>query len=126
VLFRSVYSSVGLLIPLCVFAPLFYSLSEASTIGINLSKKTGYAVYATAVALIFSLAANYLLVPKHGALGAAISTASAFLVYLFVRYEFSRVVWDALPRGRIYGMSALCLALAVATASTAFLMFAYR
>lgn len=106
------YSAVDVLLPLCVFAPLIYSLSEAMTIGINLSRKTGYALLATVIAFIFGVALNYFLVPGFGAVGAAIATAIAFYVYLILRFEFSCLVWSKQPRGRLYLMVMGCLSVA--------------
>jgi len=111
------YSAVDVLLPLCVFAPLIYSLSEAMTIGINLARKTGYALLATVVAFVFGVALNYFLVPGFGAVGAGIATATAFFVYLILRFEFSRRVWSEQPRFRIYTMVFGCLTVATLNAS---------
>lgn len=106
------YSEVDVLLPLCVFAPLIYSLSEAMTIGINLARKTGYALLATLISLAFGALLNFISVPYFGAVGAGISTAAAFYVYLVLRFEFSRVVWKKQPRLRLYSMVFICLIVA--------------
>jgi len=108
------YALVGALIPLCVFVPLVYSLSEAVTIGINLSKKTACAMYATLIAFVACASLNYLLVGRFGAIGAAVGTATAFVVYFIVRFEFARKVWDVLPRKRVYFVVLIALCIAVA------------
>lgn len=107
------YSAVGVLLPLCVFAPLIYSLSEAMTIGINLVRRTGYALIATVVAFGVALLLSYILVPAVGAAGAGVSTASAFCFYLILRFEFSSLVWVRQPRLRVYSMVLSCLAVAI-------------
>lgn len=87
------YSAVDVLLPLCVFAPLVYSLSEAMTIGINLARKTRYALLATVMAFALAGILNYALVPMLASVGAAIATATAFYVYFILRFEFSCIAW---------------------------------
>lgn len=96
------YSRVSFIIPCCLLAPLLYTLSESTSIGISLSRRTLFSMLASCLAAIIGLIANVLLVPKYGAAGAAISLAIAFWGFLFFRTEFSCYVWRKVPRLKIY------------------------
>jgi len=69
---------------------------------------------ASFLAAAANVAGNYLLVPRLGAGGAAISTAVSFLLFLVVRTEFSCRVWRPVPRVRLYLATTAVTALAVA------------
>lgn len=101
------YDSVPTLIPACLAPALIYAVSEATTIGINVSRKTSYSIYATVIALIVGVAANWILVPLLGAPGAAISTSIAFLSFLISRVEFASRAWKKIRRTRLYTMTLL-------------------
>lgn len=96
------YEKVIFLIPLCLVAPLFYSLSEAVAIGINLSRKTSYSVYATLIALGLGVVSGLFLIPRFGADGAALSSAMGFFFYLVLRTEFAQIVWRPFSRKKLY------------------------
>lgn len=105
------YQQVEYLLAVCLAPPLLYALSEVSSIGINLARKTSYSVYATLVALIISIGCNLWLIPIFGASGAAISTSLAFYFYLVFRTELAVKIWRPVRRRRMYSMTFLVLAL---------------
>lgn len=90
-----------LMIP-CLGIPLFYTLSETTVIGINITKRTGYAMTATVMALVVGVLLNYLLIPSFGAIGAAVASCWTFYLFFILRTEFSCLVWKAMPRIKIY------------------------
>jgi len=96
------YAPIRYLITLCLIGPLLYTLSETTAVGVAISRKTVYSMLASIGAMLVNAVGNYLLVPKHGALGAAISTAIAFFVFYILRTEFSCLVWRKLPRFKSY------------------------
>ncbi|MBH3008371.1 lipopolysaccharide biosynthesis protein [Serratia ureilytica] len=96
--------------------PLLFTLSETTAVGIGLSRKTGYTMLASLIALIINVAANALLVPRFGAGGAAVSTCLAFWAFLILRTEFSIISWKTMPRFEMYFFTFLCLAGASASA----------
>ena len=87
------YKDIQYLLPMCLLAPMFYTLSEVTGIGIAISKKTKLSMLCSLVAMLVSAILNYLLVKDFGAKGAAISTATAFLVFLLMRTYISNIVW---------------------------------
>lgn len=96
------YAAIQYLITLCLLSPLFYTLSETTAVGIALSRKTGLSMLASIGAMLVNAIGNYLLVPKMGATGAAISTAFSFWIFYILRTELSRSVWRNMPRIKPY------------------------
>lgn len=103
------YSAIQYLIIPCLLAPLFYTLSETTAVGIAISRKTKLSMIASIVAMLVNAVGNYLLIPKIGAAGAAISTAFAFWAFYILRTEFSRRVWRNIPSKKTYFIITLLL-----------------
>ncbi len=102
------YVDVKYILVACLGAPLFYTLSETTAVGINLSRKTIYSMIVSLVALIVNLISNFLLVPRFGAGGAAVGTSLAFWIFLVLRTEFSIICWKKMPRFEMYLFTFLC------------------
>lgn len=96
------YSGVASILVGCVAMPLLYMLSETTTIGIGLTRKTIYAMLATLIALILNIVINYFLVGKYGAKATTIASMSAFTLFLILRTEFSSFLWISFSRWRMY------------------------
>lgn len=103
------YAKVQYILVACMAYPLFYTLSETTVIGIGITRKSGYAMLASFIAAIANLIGNYLLVPTHGASGAAAATAISFWIFLFVRTELSCFVWRRIRRVKLYISTLTCL-----------------
>jgi O-antigen/teichoic acid export membrane protein len=84
--------------------PLLYTLSEATGVGIGIKRKTVYSMLAAVGALIVNILGNYLLIPKFGAAGAAISSAIAFMVFFIARTEASSKLWKSFDRVSLYSL----------------------
>ena len=108
------YRSVKYIAVACLGTPLLYTLSEATMVGIGITKKTFYAFFSSFIALICNVIGNYFFIPRYGAAGAAISTCISFWVFFVCRTEFSILVWQRQPRLRLYLYSLTCVAMAVA------------
>ncbi|MDO3666191.1 oligosaccharide flippase family protein [Acinetobacter higginsii] len=100
--FPQSYSGVASILVGCIAMPLLYMLSETTTIGIGLTRKTIYAMFATLIALILNISINYFLVEKYGAKATTIASMSAFTLFLILRTEFSSFLWMSLSRWRMY------------------------
>jgi O-antigen/teichoic acid export membrane protein len=107
------YDRVQYLILVCMAYPLFYTLSETTVVGIGIARKSGYAMWASLIAVLVNLVGNYLMVPTMGATGAAIATAISFWVFLVVRTELSIRAWKPMPRLKIYGSTFFCLCMVI-------------
>lgn len=119
------YSRVQYILVTCMGYPLFYTLSETTVVGIEIVRKTSYAMLASVIAVLVNIVANYFLVPHYGAAGAAISTATAFWIFMFLRTEFSCYLWRQTPRLKLYSMTLVCLLVSVLFALKGNMFHAY-
>ncbi|MBI6077501.1 oligosaccharide flippase family protein [Clostridium perfringens] len=79
------YRDAMFIFPYLVFMPVMYTISETTVLGINFKKKTVYHIYISLISAIINLVGNFILVPKFGAIGAAISTGISYIVFFFTR-----------------------------------------
>lgn len=98
----SAYVDVQYLLVICMVQPLLYTLSEVTKVGIGITRKSIFSLFATLLALVFNFIGNYYLIPIYGANGAAIATALSFVVFFIVRTEASIYVWQTIPRAKMY------------------------
>lgn len=110
------YEKVQILLAACLIGPLFYTLSETTAVGIAITRKTKYSMYASICAMVIGILGNYLLIPILGASGAAISLAVSFWTFYIIRTEFSRIVWRKMPAGKSYWVSFGLLIVAIQNA----------
>lgn len=104
------YGAVQWILVACLGAPLLYTLSETTVVGIGISRRSGFAMLAALVAFAVNLMGNWLMIPCFGAAGAAVSTCVSFWVFFVLRTEFSIYLWKPMPRLLLYGYSALTVA----------------
>ena len=110
------YNSVQYIVMPALIAPLLYTLSETTVVGIGISRKSYFSLYASLGALLAAIFFNFLLIPQFGALGASISSGLAFLVFFILRTEFSVLAWKSFPRKKVYCIVFLIVGLAIANA----------
>ena len=96
------YEQVKILIPVLVLSPLLYTLSEVSSIGIGVTKRTHFAMLASILTAAINILGNYLLIPYFGAAGAAFSTVISMFVYFILRTEFSSFLWGRVGTIKVY------------------------
>jgi polysaccharide biosynthesis family protein len=92
-----------------ILFPLLYTMTEVTGIGINVSRKTWLVTVISVIALAANFALCRLLVPAFGAKGAAASMAVSFWLYFALKTEASVLLWQKLPRTKIYGTTLICL-----------------
>lgn len=78
------------IMPMLVFAPIMYTISETTVMGINFKKKSVYFIYISIIISIINIVGNMLLVPIIGARGASISTGISYIIYFTLRTYFSQ------------------------------------
>lgn len=103
------YADIQYLVSACLLGPLFYTLSETTAVGIAIARRSSLSMLASIGAMLTNALGNYLLVPKLGAIGAAVSTAVSFWVFYIIRTELSRIVWRSMPRSKTYIVITLLL-----------------
>lgn len=82
------------IMPFLVFMPLMYTISETTVLGINFMKKSYYHVVIACCAAVLNIVGNFLLVPKFGAVGAAISTGLAYIIFFSIRTFISNKLYQ--------------------------------
>jgi len=76
------YVTVKYLVLCAIVQPLLYTLSEVTCVGIGISRRTMLTVWVTLAALCTNVLLNLWLVPTHGAAGAFMANAVAYVVFL--------------------------------------------
>lgn len=110
---KKYYDSVFIM-PMLVFIPIMYLLSETTMIGIAFKKQTKYFLYISIVVSILNVVGNILLVPKVGAKGAAISTGISYIVFFSLRTYYSeKLIKFKFDLKRIYIIIILLLSYAL-------------
>ena len=113
------YINVKYLVLCAIVQPLLYTLSEITCVGIGISRRTMLTVWVTLSALCTNVLLNLWLVPTHGAAGAVMANAVAFVVFFVVRTEASARVWRQFPRVRLYIIVSLAVIFSVTTVALA-------
>jgi len=109
------YIQVKYLMLCCIGEPLLYTLSEVTCVGIGITRRSMLSLWSTVAALVVNVVLSVWLVPEHGAAGAVVANAIAFLVFFVARTEASAYVWRPFPRVRLYVFVTACVGLSIAT-----------
>ncbi|MGG4407197.1 oligosaccharide flippase family protein [Niallia taxi] len=87
------YMDSKYIIGLLCMQPIMYTISETTTLGIVFSKRSYLNIWVSIIAILPNLILNIILVPKYGAVGAAISTGIAYIFFFLSRSYFSNKHW---------------------------------
>lgn len=109
------YGQVRLLVLVMIAQPLLYVLSEVTGSGLGVTRRSGFALAASVVAIVACIGLNLALTPFLGAVGAGLAAMFAFWVLFVLKTEFSARVWGGLPRRRLHGLVVVAVALAATT-----------
>lgn len=102
------------IVPMLIFVPIMYLISETTMMGIGFKKKSKYFLYISIIVAIFNIIGNILLVPKYGAKGAAISTGISYIMFFSLRTYFSlKLINFGFNLKRIYMVTILLLCYAL-------------
>ena len=88
-LIPSDYNQVVFLIVPSIAYPLLYTLSECTSIGLNVKRKTNHIFIISMICLLLNCALNFLLIPEYGAKGAVLSSVISFWCYFSLKTYFS-------------------------------------
>jgi O-antigen/teichoic acid export membrane protein len=108
------YSQIHFLFLLSLSYPMLYLLSEVCGIGLGITRKTKYILYASLTALCVNLILNIYLIPLFQATGAAIASAISFLTFLFIKVEAASLMWVSIARLGMYFMVIFILIVGIA------------
>lgn len=87
------YRSAALIFPFLMFEPIMYTISETTVTGLVVTKKSGYQVIAAVVACVTNFIGNWILTPRMGPQGAAISTGISYIIFFVMRTVLANIVY---------------------------------
>lgn len=95
------------IVPVVAFAYFFHGVFLLTSIGIGIARAARYYPIVTAAAAATNVAANFVLIPRAGAIGAAWATVLAYAVMAALGFAFSRRVFPIpFEGGRLLRLSA--------------------
>jgi O-antigen/teichoic acid export membrane protein len=99
------YKDASLIMPFLIYMPIFYAISETTVIGINFYKKVKWHLIIAAIVCGINILGNWILVPNHGATGAAVATGISYIIFFTLRTVVSLKFYNVnYPLKRIYFM----------------------
>lgn len=110
------YHGAARLVPIILLAYVAEAWMEVFRFGIDVSEKTKYAPYATWITVAVVLVLYALLIPRYGAMGAAVATVLGFTLRASLVFRWARRLW---PISWSFDRPLRLLALGVAAAITA-------
>jgi O-antigen/teichoic acid export membrane protein len=109
------YAEVKYVLICSVLQPLLYTLSESTSMGIAMSRRTMWSMWVTLAAMCVNVLCSIALVPRFGAAGAAAGNALAFGAFFVGRTEASARLWRVFPRLKLYVTVAVVCSFCVTT-----------
>ncbi len=79
--FKTDYYPAYAVVPLIVFAYVFSGMRNITSLGMMLTKKTGYIGLLTLFFAVFNIVLNFLLIPRYGIMAAAFTTLLSFVLF---------------------------------------------
>lgn len=87
------YREAAFVFPFLIFEPIMYTISETTVTGLVVKKKSSYQVLVAVVACVTNFAGNWLLTPRMGPKGAAISTGFSYIIFFALRTFLSNRIF---------------------------------
>ncbi|MCP4633954.1 MAG: oligosaccharide flippase family protein [candidate division Zixibacteria bacterium] len=113
------YWSAYKVIPYICLAYIFMGLHGFTCCGILIAKETRFMAYSTVYAVIANVVLNFILIPKLGAVGAALATIGAFGIRFYTTFRYSQRFF---PIKYEWGRIISSLSLAVIMVAAAFMV----
>lgn len=102
------YWSAGAIIPLLALAAVMDCASRVLNVGTTLRKRTIFAPLVIFAALIVNAGLNFMLIPRHGSMGATVATLISYVVFCALRFWSSNLfVKIRYEWGRVFTIAAL-------------------
>ncbi len=83
------YRDAAQILPFLIFNPIMFTISETTVCGLIFKKKSKTQIIIALGTCISNVIGNYILVPKLGCRGAAISTGISYTIYFILRTLFA-------------------------------------
>jgi len=92
-LFPSPYHAAASIVPVVALSIMFYGVFDMFCIGIGIRRNTWYAVLLTGLAATTNVVCNLALIPRYGAMGAALATLIACVVLAGIAYIVNQRIY---------------------------------
>lgn len=93
VLSPSAYQGAYVIVGILAWQSVFYGFSYISYVGMCKKERTGWIPFAVGLAAAVNIALDAFLVPRYGAVGAAIATVMSFFVWIALTLAISERLW---------------------------------
>jgi O-antigen/teichoic acid export membrane protein/glycosyltransferase involved in cell wall biosynthesis len=93
IFFPPAYHSASSLIPIIAVSIMFYGLYNFVGLGVSIRRKTWLAVVFTTLSALVNLGLDIFLIPRYGAVGAAVSTLVAYIVLASICYIVTQRIY---------------------------------
>jgi len=90
---NSGYYGAYTVVPILSFSVILHGLYTVFSVGVILTNKTIYVVISNYSAAFLNIILNFLLIPKHGIMGAAIASLIAYLLNTILLYNFAQKLY---------------------------------
>ncbi len=87
------YHSAAPVIPAVALSMVFYGAYTIFTVGVSLTRKTWLLTISIGSSALLNTALNFILIPRYGAMGAAIATLIAYIVLAVISYIVNRRIY---------------------------------
>jgi O-antigen/teichoic acid export membrane protein len=95
--------------PFLLFVPYFYTLSEVTFVGINFKSKTHFHLIINVITLAFNALFAFLLIPKWGSSGAAMTAAATYCMFFVFRSWFANKLYPLQLAWTPFATSLFCV-----------------
>ncbi len=99
--------------PFLLFVPYFYTLSEITFVGINFKSQTHFHLIINVITLVLNALFAFLMIPKWGASGAAMTAAATYCVFFVFRSWFANRLYPLYLAWSPFATSFLCVTIFV-------------
>lgn len=106
------YLQAVMLVPLLTLAPFLYLLSRQAANALLMAKKPEFTAIAACIAAATNVGLNFIFIPRFGAMGAAITTVIAYVLYDGLCYWWAHRIWPVNHDWKGIAKSALFLVVA--------------
>lgn len=88
------YQDSAEIMPFLIFMPVMFTISETTVVGINFFKKSKEHIKIAGISCVLNIVLNIVLISKLGVKGAAIATATSYIVFFWLRTKISNRYFD--------------------------------
>ncbi len=92
-LFPPSYHAAAPIIPIVAVSTMFYGIYVIFTTGIGVQRKNWLAVIFTACSALINVGLNFVLIPRYGSIGAALSTLVAYIMLALIAYIVNQRIY---------------------------------